>query len=174
MTSPFENEPVELLSARSCLMRLNQQLAGEKEHSASKEEHSAINKKEQSETIAYTAALAQLQAQLAQSIETYEQSQDEQSQNEQSQNAPTSGKQPYEEDLMGRTELLWLCNQCDYYWAKPQPLIAKGRKNRALWHIRRVLGALAYLKVLAYGRRLLGRSTAPCVSWRELLSGFKL
>ena len=81
--------------------------------------------------------------------------------------------------LMKQADLLWQCNQCDYYlrYLRNRVAIAAlGRpsQNRGLWQIRAVIVAVTHFKLLTYLRRAMPGANIVSLSWRDILPGFRL
>lgn len=82
---------------------------------------------------------------------------------------------PLEVQLMREADLLWHCNQCDYYLSQRRdtPLLAPSH-GRGVWHIRKVLRAVIRLKLLTHVRKLMPGPNTLSIAWRELIPGIRL
>jgi len=82
---------------------------------------------------------------------------------------------PIEAQLMQESDLLWHCNQCDYYLSQRRgaPLVAH-TGDRSEWQLRQVLGAVVRFKLLTHVRKLMPGANTLSISWREILSGLRL
>ena len=82
---------------------------------------------------------------------------------------------PIEVQFMKEADLLWHCNQCDYYLSQRRgsPLLAPSQQ-RGLWHIRKVIGAAVRFKLLTHVRKLMPGPNTLSITWRELIPGIRL
>ena len=78
---------------------------------------------------------------------------------------------------MKQTDLLWQCNQCDYYLNKRAAIALPGRqlkKDRSLWQIRAAVAAVVHFKLLTYLRKIMPGANIMSLPWRDILPGFRL
>lgn len=76
--------------------------------------------------------------------------------------------------LMQRSNLTWLCNQCEYYLVQPAVVKISRPPKRALWQIRAIVLVGIRFKVYATLRRLLLQKKSISPLWRDLIAGLKL
>lgn len=78
--------------------------------------------------------------------------------------------------LMKQADLLWQCNQCDYYLRNQAAIAAPSRplRNRGLWQIQAAVVAVTQFKLLTYLRRAMPGANIMSLSWRDILPGFRL
>ena len=76
---------------------------------------------------------------------------------------------PLNVQLMRESDLMWQCNQCDYYLSqrKGQPLVAFS-SDRGLWQIRRTIRAVVRLKLLTHVRQFMPGLNTLSFPWRDL------
>lgn len=106
----------------------------------------------------YAAAIIRLKVELENAVADYEIAQQQ--------------EVSFEDCLAKQSDILWLCNQCKYYLSVPYA--APNRKpNRGLWQVRRAVGAIALLKLIACARNLLPGAKVASLPWRDILAGIR-
>ena len=83
-------------------------------------------------------------------------------------------KVTFEDCFMKQSHLLWLCNQCEYYLAKPSVAKISRQPNQGLWQIQAAVLASMRFKLYAHVRRFFLRKKSISLPWRDLLAGLKL
>ena len=82
---------------------------------------------------------------------------------------------PMADQLMREADLMWHCNQCDYYLSQRQgsPLVTLS-PERGRWQIKKVTKAIVGFKLLTHIRMLMSGPNTLSISWREILPGIQL
>ena len=112
------------------------------------------------------STLSRLKTNLAAAISAYE--------------LASNARLPYEVTLMKQTDLLWQCNQCDYYLSNRAVFAISSRKperqsgSLGLWQIRAAVLATARFKLLTHLRRAMPGANVVSLPWRDILPGLRL
>ena len=107
----------------------------------------------------YAAAIIRLKIELENAIADYEIAQQK--------------EVPFEDCLAMQSDLLWLCNQCQYYLSVPYTA-TNSKPDRGLWQVRQAVVAIALLKLIACARNLLPGAKVISLPWRDIFSGIRL
>ncbi|WP_299406696.1 hypothetical protein [Acaryochloris sp. IP29b_bin.148] len=105
------------------------------------------------------ALISQLQIKLLSAVEDYEQF---------CQNEITA-----EDALRKQADLLWFCNQCEYYLTDSSVANLSRRHNRARRQIQMAVFSSIRFKLYTHIRRLLLGKSSTALPWRDLLLVFK-
>lgn len=79
-----------------------------------------------------------------------------------------------EDALMKQSDLLWLCNQCEYYLTEPSVANSSRRGKGTRWQIQTAVFSSIRFKLYTHIRRLLLGKSSTALPWRDLLFVFKL